>query len=94
MLGISLEVKNNGISNATNVVYSIVLEGGTILMGQEVSENIGTIEAGGTGAMFNIPVIGFGIVDITATVRADGVEKVTRIGKGFVLLFHTIITIC
>ena len=94
LLGISAEIKNNGTCNATNVTYSIVLGGGTILMGQEISENIGTIEAGGTGAMFDIPVIGFGSVDITATVSADGVEEVTRIGKGFVLLFYIIITTC
>ena len=87
VLGVSLEIKNNGTRNATNVISSIVLEGGLIFVGQEVTENIGTIEAGGTGAMFNIPILGIGPVDITVTAKADDVEEVTRKGKGFVLLF-------
>jgi len=87
LLGITAEIKNIGTANATNVTYNIVLVGGTILIGQKVSENIGTIEPNGTGAIFNIPVIGFGKVNITASVEADDVEKVTKNGKGFVLLF-------
>ena len=93
LLGISAEIKNNGTSNATNVVSSIVLDGGIIFIGREISENIGTIEAGGIGAIFDVPVLGFGPVEITITARADGVEEVTRIGKGFVLLFYIMISI-
>ncbi|MCK5112643.1 MAG: PKD domain-containing protein, partial [Thermoplasmatales archaeon] len=93
LLGISVEIKNNGSSNATNVISSIILEGGIILIGREISENIGTIEAGSTGAIFDIPVLGFGPVEITITASADGVEEVTRTGRGFVLLFYIIISI-
>lgn len=93
LLGISAEIKNNGTSNATNVVSSIVLDGGIIFIGREISENIGTIEAGGIGATFDVPVLGFGSVEITITVSADGFEEVTRIGKGFVLLFYIMISV-
>ncbi len=87
LLGITAEISNVGTANATNVTYNIVLEGGTILIGQKVKENIGTIEPGNKSAMFNVPIIGFGKVNITASVEADDIEKITKSGNGFVLLF-------
>ena len=85
-LGLTAEITNIGTANATNVTYSMVLEGGFILMGENLTENIGTLEPGNTSAMFNIPIIGLGKVNITASVKADTVEKITKRGKGFILL--------
>ncbi len=91
LLGVTAEINNPGTGNATNVVASIVLEGGIILIGREISENIGTIEVGGTGAIFNIPVLGFGPVGITVTASADGVEEVSKSAEGFVFIIFFII---
>lgn len=91
IFGITAEITNIGTANATNVTYSIELEGGTILIGKKVSENIGTMVPGNTSAMFNIPIIGFGKVNITASVEADKVEQVTKTGNGFVLIFFIFI---
>jgi hypothetical protein len=85
-LGVTAAITNVGTANATNVTYSMVLEGGFILLGENITENIGTLEPGNTSAMFNIPIIGLGKVNITASVKADNLEKITKRGKGFILL--------
>ncbi|MCK5261019.1 MAG: rhodanese-like domain-containing protein [Thermoplasmatales archaeon] len=91
LLGVTAEINNTGTGNATNVVASIVLEGGIILVGQSISENLGTIEAGGTGVIFDIPVLGFGPVGITVTAGADSIEEVSKSAEGFVFIIFFII---
>ncbi|UCD13849.1 MAG: hypothetical protein JSW60_00075 [Thermoplasmatales archaeon] len=90
-LGITAQINNTGTINATNVVGSMVLEGGFILIGQEISENLGTIEPGNISGVYNVPVLGFGLVKIIVSVSADEVEKITKTASGFVLLFYIII---
>ncbi|MFW6119868.1 MAG: hypothetical protein ACOC80_03075 [Petrotogales bacterium] len=91
LLGITSILKNNGTTNATNVSYSIVLNGEIIFIGQNVSEKIGTLEPNGTAGMYDIPLIGFGPVEIKVTANANETDKVTKKAKGFVLLVYTII---
>jgi len=80
-----------GVTAEINNIASIVLEGGIILVGRSISENLGTIESGGTGIIFDIPVLGFGPVGITVTAGADSIEEVSKSAEGFVFIIFFII---
>ncbi|UCD13445.1 MAG: hypothetical protein JSW60_07790, partial [Thermoplasmatales archaeon] len=91
LLKITTQINNTGANNATNVVASFVLEGGLILVGRNVSKNLGTIVPGGTADVHAGPVLGFGFVDINVTASANSIEKVSKTAKGLILLFFVII---
>ena len=80
--GVSVVVENTGTASASNVEWSITLEGGLVLVGKSAEGTISSIPAGGSVTV-KIPfVLGFGGVTITAT--ADGLSKTA---SGTVLLF-------
>jgi hypothetical protein len=81
-IGVSAVIKNVGNAVATNVQWSIDLEGGLILVGKNAGDTIPTIAAG-TSVTVKIPfVLGFGGVTIEAA--ANGA---TKSATGTVLLF-------
>ena len=80
--GVSVEIVNVGTADASNVQWSISLDGGLILVGKSAEGTISNLGAG-ANTIVKIPfVLGFGGVTITAT--ADGSSKTA---SGTVILF-------
>ncbi len=81
-IGVSAVIKNTGAVDATNVQWSINLDGGLIIVGKGAEGIISTLPAEDSTTV-KIPfVLGFGGVTITAA--ADGA---TKTASGTVLLF-------
>ncbi len=80
-IGVSVVIKNSGTVAASNVQWSIDLEGGLILVGKSAGDTIPTLAAGASVTV-KIPfVLGLGGVTIEA---ADGA---TKSATGTVFLF-------
>ena len=71
--GVSAEIENVGSADATNVQWSIDLEGGLVIVGSHADGTIPTLAAGTSQTV----KIGFvlGIGGVTITVAADGATK-------------------
>ncbi|MCK5112917.1 MAG: Zn-dependent exopeptidase M28, partial [Thermoplasmatales archaeon] len=79
-------IKNNGEVEATNVQWSITLDGGTILMGKESNGEIPSIPPGGSEPINSGLILGFGKTQITVTAEIlEGTD--TRTQGATVLLF-------
>ncbi len=91
LLGITAVINNTGTSEATGVVGSVLVEGGMMFLGQELTENIGIIDAGNSSGVYNIPMIGFGTIDIIITVKCNEIAQVKKTVSGFILFFYVII---
>jgi len=91
LLGITALINNTGIKNATNVTARVVVKGGVIFIGKDVTNDIGIIEAGNYSGAYNVPVLGFGAIDITISVKCNEVEEVKKTASGFLLFFYIII---
>jgi len=81
-------IKNLGELEATDVQWSIRIEGGTILIGRETVGVIDSILPGDESTIISNPIIGFGKVTIitTAEIPENSGEK---INNGFIYLFYT-----
>ena len=88
LLGVTSIINNTGINNATNVVASITIDSGFILIGKGITDNIGTILPGNFSGIYNIPVIGFGSINITISVKSNEVNEIRKTAKGFLLFFY------
>jgi hypothetical protein len=88
--GITSSVKNTGEGEATDVDWSITLDGGLIILGKETTGNFPTIAAGGEEEIKTGLV--FGIGKPTITVYAECAEGKTADANatGFVLLFFVL----
>lgn len=64
-------IKNTGTAAATNVSWSIKLDGGLILLGKESTGSIPTIAAGGEETITSKLILGFGKTTITVMAGAD-----------------------
>ena len=78
--GVKATVTNIGTMDATDVGWTIDLEGGLVIIGRHSEDTIPTLAAGGETTIKSGLVLGFGRVDITVT--ADGAEETAT---GFVL---------
>ena len=81
-MGVSAEIENMGTADASNVQWSINLDGGLILVGKSAEGTINSLPAGGT-ATISIPFV-LGIGSVTITVSAD---DAIRTASGTVILF-------
>lgn len=90
LLGITTIINNTGIKNATGVVANVTVKGGTLLIGDKVTNDIGTIEPGNSSGVYNVPVLGFGIIDISVTVRCNETANLKKNARGFLLFFYII----
>ena len=91
LLGVTAVINNTGTHEATGVVGSMIVEGGTMFIGQEISENIGTIDPGNYSGVYNIPMLGFGSIEITITAKCNEVGQVKKTITGFIILIYVII---
>ncbi|MCK4415555.1 MAG: hypothetical protein KAU84_00230 [Thermoplasmatales archaeon] len=83
---VSVEIKNNGELEATNVKWNMTLEGGTIFLGKESNGEISSIPAEGNATATSDLIIGFGKIRVTVIAEIpEGSD--TREQSGFVLLF-------
>ena len=80
--GVSAEIENTGTADATNVQWSIVLDGGLILVGKSAEGTIATLAAGDSVTV-KIPFI-LGLGGVTINAAAD---SATKSATGTVLLF-------
>lgn len=80
--GVSAVIENTGTGDATNVQWSLDLEGGLILVGGHNNGTISTLTAG-TSETVKIPFV-FGLGGVTIAATADGA---TKTAAGTVLLF-------
>lgn len=71
--GVTAEVKNTGAGDASNVSWSITIDGGLVLLGRETTGTISQIQPG-FGPQIKTGVL-FGIGRLTITVTADVAEK-------------------
>jgi hypothetical protein len=82
LLKVKTSIKNTGTVAATNVSWSIKLDGGLILLGKQTTGTIPTIAAGGEVGISSKLILGFGATVITVTA---GTASKTQDAK--VLLF-------
>ena len=88
--GVSAVIANTGDADATDVAWSITLDGGIMILGKEKTGTIATIAAGDSETISTGLIFGFGNVDIT--VSAECAEGPTAEGTatGFVFLFFAL----
>jgi hypothetical protein len=86
LLKVNTKINNNGEVEATNVQWSITLDGGTILMGKESMGEITSIPPGGSEPIKSGLILGFGKTQVTVTAEIlEGSD--TREQSGLMLLF-------
>lgn len=79
-------IKNNDFFTSNNVNWSIVLEGGFILIGRKTTGNITSISSGDEQEINSNQILGFGPIKVK--ISAEAPERSTqREQKGFVFLF-------
>jgi parallel beta-helix repeat protein len=88
--GVSAIIKNNGPIDATNVAWSIVLDDGFILKGNETTGTIDSLVAGAEQTIKSGLIIGLGRTVITVHATCDEESEVTRTADGFVFVVFVI----
>lgn len=91
LFAISSAINNIGEGVATNVDWTISVNGNFILSGQTFSGTMSTLEVNSTATIEDSPIIGFGNVIITVTVNADGITEITKTVDGFIFFIYIII---
>jgi hypothetical protein len=88
--GITAVIKNNGTVDATNVSWSIVLDGGFIIHGSNVTGVIDNIPAGGEATISSGLILGLGRTTIVVSATCDEGASAEKTASGFVLLFFVL----
>ena len=85
---INAEIKNNGDGNATNVSWTIGLNGGFLLFGKSTTGSSPSILAGAQMTAVSNKILGIGQVTITVTATCtENTTTVIGTASGFVFLF-------
>ena len=91
MLGVHAVIHNKGLMNATQVHWSITLNGGLILLGKKASGDI-PIMFPDQSIIVSIPlVIGIGFTHINATIFASNANSTTETKQGKMKVFTVLI---
>jgi len=70
--GITASIDNTGFASATNVTWSITVDGGLIIRGKETTGSIGTIAVGETSTILGAPKgIGLGLFSPIPNIKID-----------------------
>jgi outer membrane protein assembly factor BamB len=90
--GVSAIIKNNGTANATNVRWSIRLNGGIIILGNETTGMIDTLAPGAEETIKSGLILGFGrtTIIVTAICNEASGSSAENIASGFVFLFFVL----
>jgi hypothetical protein len=88
---LNVDIKNLGEVKSTAVKWDITLEGGTILMGKEISGTINSISPGESVPITSGLIIGFGNTQVTVTAEiAEGIDTRTQNAKMLLFFIHVI----
>jgi hypothetical protein len=85
--GISATLANIGEGNATNVSWSISLDGGMVFKGKTTTGNFPTVLSGSTFPLTSDKIVGFGKTTITVAASCDEGKSADATASGFVFLF-------
>jgi hypothetical protein len=88
--GLSAVVKNTGDAAATNVSWSINLDGKMIFLGRNTTGTISSIAPGDSVTIKTGLILGFGKTNIEATATCEEGATYTEEGSAFILLFFVI----
>jgi len=91
LFSITSAINNIGEGIATNVVWTITVDGNFILSGQTLSGTMSTLDVNSTGTIEDSPILGFGNVIITVKAKANGFSEITKTVDGFVFFIYIII---
>jgi hypothetical protein len=90
-IGVTVNTKNVGVLDATNVKTSVTMTGGIFGL-INVSEDVeAAILTAGDVLPFKGQPLGLGPITITVTARADNAAEVTKSVDGLILLFFVIV---
>jgi hypothetical protein len=70
-IGVKATVKNTGTGDATNVVWTITLDGKLVFLGKSTTDTIATIAAGGEESIKSAFILGFGKTNIVVSASCD-----------------------
>jgi hypothetical protein len=88
--GVTAEITNTGVINATDIQWTFVLTGGLVLLGKTKSGTITTLAAGAPAIIKDKPIFGFGKTTIQVEVTCAENVSVTKIATGKVFLFFVL----
>jgi hypothetical protein len=88
--GVSAVIKNTGEGNATDVEWSITLDGGLIILGKETKGTITTIPAGDEETIKSGLIFGIGKPTITITAECFEGASDEETASGLVILFFVL----
>ena len=84
-------IENTGNGDATNISWTIAMNGGFLLKGKSTPGSIPSILIGASATATSEKVLGFGEVSITVTANCvENTTAVTGTASGFVFLFWII----
>jgi hypothetical protein len=89
-IGVTSSVKNVGDGDATDVEWSITLDGGLIILGKETTGDIATIEVDGEEEIKSGLVLGIGKPTITVAAECAEGSSDEATATAFVLLFFVL----
>jgi len=91
LLAVSSDITNIGEISATNIIWEIKIDGNFLLSGQTMSGTISSLDVSNTASIENAPVLGFGNVIITVSIKADGFPEEIKTINGFVFFVFIIV---
>jgi hypothetical protein len=91
LFAITSELNNVGEGRATNVVWTITVDGNFILSGQTLSGTMSSLDVNSSATIENSPILGFGNAIITVKAKADGVSEVIKTVDGFIFFIYIVI---
>ena len=91
LFGVTAEINNSGEGIATNIDWTITVDGNFIFSGETLSGTIPSLDVNSSESIQNSPIFGFGNVVITVTAKADGVPEIIKTVNGFVFFIYIII---
>ncbi|MEM0466065.1 MAG: hypothetical protein QXX20_00475 [Candidatus Thermoplasmatota archaeon] len=91
-MSIQTVLMNIGDGTATNVSWSIKLDGGIIFRGKETTGTLGVLLPGSEQVLKSSRILGFGRTTVTLSATCDEGDSTVMTRKGFIFLFLIFIT--
>jgi outer membrane protein assembly factor BamB len=86
LLSVSLDIKNNVHSDVENIGYTLSVTGGLFhMINKHINGTIPVLEAQTTDTIKLIPIIGFGKIQVNATITMEDLNPIKRHAEGIIL---------